>query len=679
MLSADRLSIYRALRLASAALPAGCVVAVCDVTGTQIETESQPNSIDANTRALLEQEASRVMTTGPSERHVNGLVATVPLRAPGGNVVGVLVATCADQHTFASTELSLLNDVAHTLEAEIRMRAIADAYAEQLAAEQLEEKFASSLAAVAAATNRSLTPSDVVQAVTRHGETAVGASLISLAMVEGTRLRFEHGEGVPEVVARTWITAKITAPLPMCVAARAGEPVVLANRAAFRSWPDFEKAVQGLDLGSFIALPIADRTGGALAVIGVGFRNELAVDEVPLSVRRLTAVTGQALQRASAHEVAHDHASVLESIVLPAVLPIAPELELSGAYLPPLVGQRVGGDLYDAWVRDDGTTAVLVADVAGHTLRSARTTTRLRHSIGMLALEMRPPDEILQSVNRYVQNSSETHLATCCLCVFDPNQGVVSIANAGHPQPRLRRAGGSIEAIGPQAETLLGYGEVTYTCSQHRFDPGDTLVLFTDGLVERRGTDLRVGHEWLDEQLVATSNMSAAETSAYLLTDLDPVREDDVVVMVVQRTMRAEISGRSISWSWPAGELSMSDARGRLRDWFSTTPDLERVVDIDSLVLVATELLTNAREAADVSNGEILLGCQAHPARLDLRVTNSGDHFNFRPSMPGPESLRGRGLAISAALANLSVEDFASNSVTIHASFDRSQKAQAQT
>ncbi len=595
--------------------------------------------------------------------YVDNAGRAVPIFAPDGHALGavvVLSVTPLSEHAVA-----LVSDTASTIEDDVRLRDVSREFAGQLAADQIEEDVEASLASLTTATSRSVTTSDVARAIAMHGAHAIDATSLSLATLESGVLRFVHGEGVQEPIARSWVVTALDAPVPMAACLRQLQPVVLPDRASFDAWPEFRGAAVELGLQSFMAVPIVDRRGAALATIGLGWASPLDSTEVPAIVRRLASITAQALQRATQHETAQDHASVLQSIVLPERLPIAPGLEIHGGYLPPTFGQRVGGDLFDAWVRDDGAVAFVVADVAGHTLQATRTTATLRHSIGMLSFEMRHPREVLSAVDRYLQNSETSRLATCCYGVLDSTRQVLTIANAGHPQPRLRSITGEVRPVGPLGETLLGFGAGDYSEVSLQFDPGDSLVLFTDGLIERGSVDSRVAERSLERQLAEAGDITASELTAMLLADLQGDRDDDVVVMVVRRPSSADLDNDDLVITWTSEGVELAEARQKITSWVHATQTVANDY-LDDMLLVATELLTNARAAA-TEGSSIELSCSASHDRVQVCVQNDGEVFSHRPLVPVENSPRGRGLAIVAAVADLSIDDSGDGSVTVRA------------
>lgn len=668
LFAAGRDSVDRSLRLLTAALinePEINNVAIVEVAGTRSDARTVGRSCDMSYLSEMTRLAERLIDE-VDERNASQVEDAagfaVPIFAPDGHAVGAIVVSSLTRSSIDL--LRLLRDAASMIELDIRLREVNRGFSAQLAAEQVEVELEASLASLAAATNRSVSMADVAQAVAVHGAAAIEASLISLATIESGSLRFVHGDGVHESVARNWIVSPADAPIPMAACIHRLQPVVLPDPESFNAWPVFRDEAVVLGLESFVALPIVNREGVALASIGVGWESPLETTDIPVLVQRLASISAHAMERATEHESAQDHASALQSIVLPRRLPISEGLQVHGRYLPPTFGQRVGGDLFDAWVRDDGTVAFVVADVAGHTLEATRTAAALRHSIGMLSLEMRAPSAVLSAVDRYLQKTEASKLATCCYGVFDGRSETVTIANAGHPQPRLCGPDGDVRAVGPAGEVLLGFGSGDYSEVAVAFPRGSTLVMFTDGLLERRGVDFRVTERSLDRQLGELSGMSASEMSAFMLADVQERRDDDVVVMVVRRLEQLS-DERALLRSWDDDALELSEARAAIRSWVAAEDEITEAL-LDDTLLVATELLSNAKTAA-TPGSTIELGCSAEDGRVELSVTNAGPLFSHRPVMPAPGSPRGRGLAIVAAIADLSIDDSQADSITVRA------------
>ena len=608
-------------------------------------------------RLVVNEDAPLVVTDAGVDERVRDNPATseasigaylgVPVRAPDGEPLGSFCVMHRMPRAWTADEVAILGDLAASLEVELRLRSTTAELADQLAAEQLERSFEASMAALAAAASSSWTASTLLEVLVRDGQDAAGARLISIAVLDGDNLRYFHGDGVSEDVAEQWIAGSLDDPVPMAHAVKTGDNVVLQTSDAFALWPVFAEAVENLGISSFVALPVGEISGGSRAVVGVGWSHPLSSAAVPRSVLRLGALTRHGLERAHSHQAARSHAELLESLVLPDELPPVEHLDLSGLYLPPTAGQRVGGDLYEVTRRGDGKVALITADAAGHDAEASKATSRLRTALNMLTLEQLSPAAILSYVTTYLKRSNVSTLITCVYALVDVDRGEITVANAGHPQPRLRRSTGAVSAIGPLGQPLLGFRDFEYSETTVSFTSGDLVALFTDGLIERRNAPLERGEAWLESVLSTASTLTAHELAEGLVADLEN-RADDVAVLVAVHT--GPVSGNSFSHRCRASDLDLAAARHDLAGWLGDdTPN-------DTILLVATELLTNARTASATDDATVELEASHREGGVRLIVTNQGPAFSLgRIEMPTTSVPGGRGLALVASMCDLEV------------------------
>ena len=189
---------------------------------------------------------------------------------------------------------------------------------------------------------------------------------------------------------------------------------------------------------------------------------------------------------------------------MPDAIPELPGWEVAARYLPAAVGFEVGGDWYDVVPVSDRLVALVVGDVEGHDLEAARIMSRLRHTLGLLVLEERAPGKALERLNRVALSSVQSRLATALIGVLDTDTGVITFSSAGHPSPVQIEHGRAVELVVPPGPPL-GVQRCHYKDHEYQLDDG-CLVMFTDGLVERRGV-------FLDDRLaLLEASMRAAPT-----------------------------------------------------------------------------------------------------------------------------------------------------------------------
>jgi CheY-like chemotaxis protein len=242
-----------------------------------------------------------------------------------------------------------------------------------------------------------------------------------------------------------------------------------------------------------------------------------------------TVVTAIEGMRAYAQE--HQLALTLQRSLLPSRLPNVAGWELAVRYVPASEQAEIGGDFYEL-CRLEQRLAVAVGDVAGHSLHAATVMAELRHATRAFLSEGHPPAAVLDRLNRLLTLLIPDETATLCLLDIEPDTGAVRLANAGHPPPLL------VSADGPRFVThrtpLLGLPGRDATQITFTLDPGDVLVLYTDGLIERRGRHL-------DEGLAALARAggrvgdSLERLCDELLTEVGPPEPDDDIAVVALR------------------------------------------------------------------------------------------------------------------------------------------------
>ena len=191
----------------------------------------------------------------------------------------------------------------------------------------------------------------------------------------------------------------------------------------------------------------------------------------------------------AALETEHAALQMVQRALLPGFVPTFSGVELAVVYQPMENVADVGGDWYDAFHLPDGRLAISVGDVAGHDLRAARVM-GIRSAIRAYAMEDPCPGEVLRRANHLLMALGGSDLVTAIFGVYDQATHDLTFARAGHPQP-LARVGGRTEVLDDPRGILLGAIPVACRYAEHRLvmQPGDALLLYTDGLVERRGQD----------------------------------------------------------------------------------------------------------------------------------------------------------------------------------------------
>ncbi|MEU0274826.1 PP2C family protein-serine/threonine phosphatase [Streptomyces sp. NPDC006307] len=213
-----------------------------------------------------------------------------------------------------------------------------------------------------------------------------------------------------------------------------------------------------------------------------------------------------------------------------------PGLELAVHYEPAEKHAPTGGDLYDWFVLPDGTVHITVVDALGHGLTSTRSALNVTHAVRTLALEGHPLDSIVARTDEVLATFDHELMATVQLVRLDPRSGELVLANGSHPPALLVRGDGDtrlLEVRGrgigfplPGSERLL----------RDRLDPGDLLVLYTDGLTESR-RDPREGEKRLAKAARRHRHRPIEEIPAAIAEEMHTVilHPDDTVALTVRR------------------------------------------------------------------------------------------------------------------------------------------------
>jgi serine phosphatase RsbU (regulator of sigma subunit)/DNA-binding response OmpR family regulator/anti-sigma regulatory factor (Ser/Thr protein kinase) len=266
----------------------------------------------------------------------------------------------------------------------------------------------------------------------------------------------------------------------------------------------------------------------------------------------------------------------LQRSLLPQQLPMHPRMQLAARYMPAGLAPQVGGDWYDAVELDENRTAVMIGDVVGHGVRAAITMSELRNALRAFAIEGHSPEEALRRLDRVVMATRGPGMvATLLFVVIDAAAGTVTLARAGHPPPALRAIDGGVRFLETQRTLPLGV-DPDQVPSQETYPmkPGETLLLFTDGLVERRGEPITDSFDRLLDALAgAPAEVEPLCEHVLRRTATEQGRDDDVAVLAVQLV---DASVGSLKLRLPATAKSVTLARHRLRAWLDeNAPELD--------------------------------------------------------------------------------------------------------
>jgi serine phosphatase RsbU (regulator of sigma subunit) len=240
-------------------------------------------------------------------------------------------------------------------------------------------------------------------------------------------------------------------------------------------------------------------------------------------------------------------ARTLQDSLLPHRLPDVDGLEIAARYRPAGGGTDVGGDFYDVFEVAGGSYVVVMGDVCGKGADAAALTGLIRWTVRAAAMRERDPATVLTMLNEAVLGQTADHRFATVVCArVDPTADGArfTVACGGHPQPLVLRAAGTVEAAGVPGSLIGALEEIEVADRSLELLPGDTVVLFTDGVTEERDDSGRpFGEEGLAGLLERSAGLSAAalagriedEVSAWART----APRDDIAVLVLRVPPRA--------------------------------------------------------------------------------------------------------------------------------------------
>ena len=349
-----------------------------------------------------------------------------------------------------------------------------------------------------------------------------------------------------------------------------------------------------------------------------------------------------------AQHLAHD----LQAELLPPQLPEIPEFEAAGWYRAGAQGQEAGGDFYDVFETSGGRWVAVIGDVCGKGPEAASLTALARYTLRAVGRQATGPSDALQQLNEAIlEQRSDHRFMTAVMVQLDvgDHEKGVALSNGGHPSPLLVRARGEVEEVPRGGGMLLGiYPDPELVDQRLEMLPGDALVLFTDGLAERR--DPKEDHPARIRELLRSSAGASASETATRLGELamadNGKPDDDVAVVVLRRIDTQESNGGTTSPS-PAGSIAVDlepgpkcpgEARAALSPMAEALPTQ---VYLDACLLVS-ELVTNSvRHARLRPHDPIRLQVRVSDRLLRVEVSDPGEGFGA--NVPEPVAARGPG------------------------------------
>ncbi|MEW1873093.1 SpoIIE family protein phosphatase [Streptomyces caelestis] len=469
---------------------------------------------------------------------------------------------------------------------------------------------------------------------------------LSMRLTQATSLP-EALEGSLKELKKLWRAECVVAAV-----ATAGQEVSVTATEAGLHWRDLpaerrEQLSAWLDLP--LLTPVDDTTG---AGITVGHPEGTMVVWIDLGDHRpftgedqllLSLLAGQLAQGLSrAHQIDQQRETALalqRSILGPANLPEG----FAVRYEPATRPLEVGGDWYDTVRLQDGRIGIVVGDCVGRGLEAATVMGQLRSACRALLLQDSSPAQTLMALDHFAAGVPGAMCTTVFCGVLDPDTGGLTYSSAGHPPGILTHPDGTTVLLDEGRSVPLavrpGRNRPEGTCT---VPARATLLLYTDGLVERRRRPLTVGIDQAGEAVQAGRDIAVDDLATQVMTQLAPVGgyDDDVALLLYRHPAPLDVS-------FPAESAQLAPVRKALRSWLAQCELPPHTVQ--NVLVAAGEACANAIEHGhrDAPGDTVRLRAEALVDDLRLTVADTG---RWKTPQPEANTHRGRGVALMRAL-----------------------------
>ena len=385
-----------------------------------------------------------------------------------------------------------------------------------------------------------LTPQDIGEALKSQVLNEAGARSFILGLLnpDGLRLEWVTTAGYPQQLLDQLGTGlDMTEPAALTDVIKYGEPIRLYSGAEYlAAYPNNAELQRIFNAESVVAWPLSSggKPFGALMLV---WSDPQPFNEAQTAyISAVASMVSQALVRAKIYADEHARAAVLHSVAQPVTQIDAVGLEYRALYQPADAAHGLGGDWYSVLALPDRRTYLAVGDVIGHGLLSVEDMAQLRSTGNAYAHQGLAPAQILTELNRFATNQIRGEFASTLVVVFDPLTHAITYSSAGHLPALLRRdATGEVIRLGQAQGPFLGpFEDAVYVQCTVTVEPGDVLVMYTDGLVEHHDEDLRAGIAHLEHVLSAWPPGALLDCEA-LARDVAPAPYDDDLCLLMVR------------------------------------------------------------------------------------------------------------------------------------------------
>ena len=490
-----------------------------------------------------------------------------------------------------------------------------------------------------------------------RGLSRLGAVSLVLGLVEGNHLKLIAEGRTSSYVPELEFT-RLDSDFPMSEVVRTMQPVYLGSREEFAArYPLLWPYIQPLGVNAAVYLPVIAQ-GRVIGALGLLYRDQRAfTTQERALLNAMVSSIAQSLQRATLFDQGRELAENLQRFMLPHTIPKLPGVRTSVSYRPARQLGEIGGDWYDVIPLPGGRVAAVIGDVQGHDTHAAAVMGQLRIVLRAYAAEGHTAATVMARASAFLADLDTDRFATCLYAEIDPSTGWLRLVRAGHLDPLLVHGDGgcrSLPVVGSLPLGLLHLGPPDYRETALELEVGETLLMFTDGLVERPGGDIEEGVQELAES-VPRGPSDVGQLADWLVESPRVASgADDVAVLLLRRDtpVNPQVGRRLHQYIAPGDVAALSGVRQMVKAATRAWRVDEHAEDAEDIALTAHELATNAllHTEEGVTVTVRLLGGAERRLRIEV-ADRSTEHPQLRYAQQWHRT--GRGMVLVDRLADV--------------------------
>jgi PAS domain S-box-containing protein len=535
---------------------------------------------------------------------------------------------------------------------------ISDAVATRHAfeAEHLRRVSAETLAQLASTLTGVRSPQEIADAVFRARDHFAHVDEVMLGLVEYDEpvlRQYFSGPSLSVDMRARYMRTPLDVDTYLTRAFNQGRPLFLGDRAQqLQAFPALAKDVDATPLQSIAVMPLRRASGAVFGALAVGWTDPRNYEpDAIVMLQDIVAVVARAAERLELIDLERSVARTLQLGQL-ALDVRSTKAIVRARYRASDAAMEIGGDWYDAVELDDGRIAVAVGDVVGRGLPAATTMGQLRAALGITAMQADDAADAISILDAYAKHVPGATCATVAFAVVDVENETVSYASAGHPPPLLVTPDGHVRFLEGGRSWPLGIDSdrARPAAAIDRLPAGSLLLLYTDGLIERRRESIDVGFERLRALVAANWSLPLRRLKQAifraLVDDAGPAATDDVALVAMRTT---GTSPTLFVDAFHAVSFEATAARHRLRDWLVGIG--ADAATRDALVLSVSEAVANAIDHGSHQDGSQVVKIEIAVRAADI-IASVSDSGLWQPGIEGFFNGRGRGHLVMEGLTD---------------------------